>query len=227
MGYTTYFTGEVTITPPLNEYEIAYLNSFADSRRMDRRKGPYHVEPGNDFARGSNADVRDFNMPPHGQPGLWCKWVPTDDGGAIEWSGAEKFYDSPEWMKYLIDTFLKPGAAVQQEMRTLQGNAALMRLPASGWTYPEEFKHFTFDHVCNGEIDADGEASDDRWRLVVRDNVVSVQNGSFVYSDESVVGEGSPATIRVTATRADQPDEDLPALTTGQRALPAAVDLLD
>ena len=36
MGYTTEFDGSVSISPPLNAHEIAYLRKFAASRRMDR-----------------------------------------------------------------------------------------------------------------------------------------------------------------------------------------------
>lgn len=42
------------------------------------------------------------------QPGLWCQWTPSDDGVAIQWNGAEKFYNYVEWIKYLIKHFLKP-----------------------------------------------------------------------------------------------------------------------
>jgi hypothetical protein len=34
--------------------------------------------------------------------------------------------------------------------------------------------HFTFDHVVNGTIDAQGDDPDDRWQLVVVDNEVRV-----------------------------------------------------
>lgn len=51
-----------------------------------------------------------------GQPGLRCQWEPTEDGTAIKWNGEEKFYKSPEWMTYLIDTFLKPAAALASEL---------------------------------------------------------------------------------------------------------------
>jgi hypothetical protein len=32
MGYTTEFAGSVSISPPLNAHEIAYLRKFAASR---------------------------------------------------------------------------------------------------------------------------------------------------------------------------------------------------
>jgi hypothetical protein len=93
MGYTTEFDGQVTVTPPLNEHEVAYLRRFADTRRMARAKGPYYTGAG---FRGQDdeADVTDYSHPPAGQPGLWCQWVPTDDGTGIEWDGGEKFYDA-------------------------------------------------------------------------------------------------------------------------------------
>lgn len=37
------------------------------------------------------------------------------------------------------------------------------------------------NHVLNGEIEAAGEESDDRWKLVVVDNKVSVKQGRIVY----------------------------------------------
>lgn len=147
MGYTTEFTGQVKVEPPLNPSEIDYLRQFAATRHMKRARGPYYV--GTD-----EADVSDQNNPPAGQPGLWCSWEPTDDGTAIEWNEMEKFYDAQEWMRYLVDHFLKPDAY------------------ACGDVAPQ-FANFTFDHVVNGTIDAEGEERDDVWQLVVTDNIVT------------------------------------------------------
>lgn len=156
MGYTTYFDGGVTIDPPLNAAEVAYLKKFNETRRMDRSGGPYFVD-GTGFAgQGHDADIRDFNRPPAGQPSLWCGWEPTEDGKFIEWDGGEKFYYSDEWMKYLVTHFLMPNAE------------------ASKGDDPQ-FAEFTFDHVVNGTIAAQGEESDDRWDLIVEDNVVKTR----------------------------------------------------
>jgi len=57
-------------------------------------------------------DILDHNKPPKGQPGLWCHWVPTEDGMGIEWDGGEKFYDYTEWIRYLIHHFLAPAGYV-------------------------------------------------------------------------------------------------------------------
>lgn len=152
MGYTTDFSGQVTVSPPLNEDEIAYLNKFAETRRMLRKNGPYYVQGTGSWGQGHDPDVEDYNSPDPSQPGLWCKWVPTEDGTGIIWNEAEKFYDSVEWMQYLIDHFLRPDAPGKTQ--TVDGN---------------HFFHFG-DHTLNGVIAAQGEDEDDQWFLVVRDN---------------------------------------------------------
>lgn len=152
MGYTTEFYGRLMVEPPFNESEINYIEKFNMTRRMKRELGPYFVDGTGDYGQGDDSDVLDHNNPPEDQPGLWCKWLSTADGKFIEWDGNEKFYDSMEWMEYLIDNFVKSEA---------------LAIGCPG------FENFTFDHVVNGEIEAQGEDSDDHWQLVVRDNIVS------------------------------------------------------
>lgn len=55
-----------------------------------------------------DTSIVDYNSPPNGQPGLWCQWVPSEDGSAIVWDQGEKFYDYDKWITYLIENFLKP-----------------------------------------------------------------------------------------------------------------------
>lgn len=164
MGYTTDFYGSVEITPPLNETERAYLRKFAETRRMNRSNGPYFVDGNGDFGQGNGPDVIYNYNDPDTQPGLWCQWTPTEDGAAIEWDGREKFYESEAWMIYIIDHFLKPGAEASK-------------------TDDPQFASFTFDHVVNGTIEAQGEDNDDKWRLVVEDNVVRTQQAKIVWED--------------------------------------------
>jgi hypothetical protein len=40
---------------------------------------------------------------------------------------------------------------------------------------------FLQGHVCNGEIEAQGEDRGDHWMLIVKDNKVSVAEGSLQY----------------------------------------------
>lgn len=173
MGYNTDFEGSVTVTPPLNPHEVAYLRTFMGTRHMRRRSGPYFTDGSDEF--GQDADVLDYHRPPPGQPELWCWWEPSEDGTAIGWNGAEKFRSPAEWMVYVIDTFLKPGATVQEE---------LQRRRVPGRVYPAEFGHFTFDHVVEGVINAHGQAPGDEWKLIVTANVVTEQHAHLTW-DES------------------------------------------
>lgn len=166
MGYTTYFDGEISIEPPLDAEEVAYLQKFSDTRRMDRKKGPYFVGGTGMFGQGNDPDILDSNRPPKGQPGLWCKWTVSDDGRAITWNGAEKFYASAEWMKYIIDHFLKPDC------------------------HASKFNGMAFikaNHTCNGVIEAQGEESSDRWDIVVENNVVYTRQYSFTPGSRCLV----------------------------------------
>ncbi len=152
MGYNTEFSGSVKVEPPLNPEEIAFLNKFSQTRRMQRTRGPYFVDGQGFLGQGPDPDIENYNYPPEGQPGLWCHWAPSEDGATIRWDGSEKFYDSPEWMEYLLDHFLKPGALAKAQLPFLQAN-----------------------HIVQGVIEAQGEDPDDHWELVVQDNVVSVR----------------------------------------------------
>jgi hypothetical protein len=131
MGYTTTFQGQFNLDKPLTEAHAAYLKRFSETRRMKRRnvdwlhqqpdplrialwlgvgeEGCYYVgseaPAGQDF---NSPSVLDPNSPPADQPGLWCKWTPTEDRTGIQWNQQEKFYDYVEWLEYLIEHFLRP-----------------------------------------------------------------------------------------------------------------------
>lgn len=171
MGYSTFFNGCVRIDPPLNEAERSYLEAFARSRRVKRGDGPYAL---------TDYHVIDNNCPPTGQPGLWCQWVPTPDGSYLAWDEGEKFYHAAEWMAYLIDHFLKPGAEASKSQL-------------------DYFTDFTFDHVVNGEIEAQGDDAEDRWVLVVKGNEVLTAEAQFTYND--------PKPIQLTYPDIDEPEE--------------------
>jgi len=133
MGYHTDFDGSFTVTPALSQAHADYLTAFAGTRRMARNanktaempdalreevglplgpQGAYFVGAvggeGMDCAgQRRTSDITDYNRPPQGQPGLWCQWVPSQQGrDLIEWDGGEKFYNYVEWIEYLIEHFL-------------------------------------------------------------------------------------------------------------------------
>ena len=154
MGYTTEYEGSVTVTPPLNSEEIKYLTMFCDTRRMNRKKGPYYVGGTGMMGQDHEADVIDYNNPPDGQPGLWCQWITNEEGTEIFWDGNEKFYYGAEWMQYLIDHFFGPD-------------------PIAKHLYPEAGK-FLQSHKFEGIIVASGEDPNDHWRLRIDDDGVRV-----------------------------------------------------
>lgn len=152
MGYTTDFDGEIDVKPPLNAKEIEYLKKFSRTRRMLCSNGPYYINRGGFAGQDHNdSTIIEYNSPAKGQPGLWCKWISSDDGSFIEWDEGEKFYDAAEWMKYLIDHFIGSNPLAKNALSFFEG------------------------HVLNGKISAQGEESSDRWDLIVKDNKVFVQ----------------------------------------------------
>lgn len=79
MGYTTTFVGKINIAPPLSLPDYNKLRAMADADQRD--EGPGKVP---------NA------------PGCFCQWEPSPDGTSLAWDGNEKFYDSFEWMQYIV-----------------------------------------------------------------------------------------------------------------------------
>ncbi len=158
MGYSTDFMGSLEITPPISPEHAAYINAFANTRRMKRNKliaallddpirdatGLHVGEEGQYFVGGSgfmgqedDSSVVDHNAPPTGQPSLWCQWVIED--GKLQWDGGEKFYNYVEWLDYLI----------------------------------EHFFHF-WGYSLTGEIKWQGEDMNDRGLISVEDNNISI-----------------------------------------------------
>lgn len=115
MGYTTEFRGKWNLNKPLDDTTFNFLKKFNETRRMKRNlpeiygiEGEFFVDGKGFMGQDREASVVDYNQPPVSQPGLWCKWTPTDDRMHIEWDGAEKFYDYVEWIKYIISKVLAP-----------------------------------------------------------------------------------------------------------------------
>ena len=113
----------------LRAEHAAYLRLFSNTRRMKRdasvaaalpdpcrvaaglpigAEGGYFVGGGGHAGQGSDGSILEYNHPPAGQPGLWCQWEPNAGGTAIEWNGAEKFYEYVKWLEYLLLHFLTP-----------------------------------------------------------------------------------------------------------------------
>ena len=83
MGYTTEFSGKLSIKPPLPDDVIDVINEFCQERHEDRS-----------------------------YPSIWCDWEVSDDGSSIAWNGSEKSYSMTEWLRYIIARFIPSGTTV-------------------------------------------------------------------------------------------------------------------
>jgi len=98
-----------------------FLQKLSSTRRMARNmpeelfgvEGEFYVDAGEDLGQDyNNPNVISANEPPKTQPGLWCQWIPTEDGMGLEWDGGEKFYSYTEWIGYIIEKILEPNGYV-------------------------------------------------------------------------------------------------------------------
>jgi len=125
MGYDTDFEGEFILDKPLTKEQQKYLDMFSDTRRTKKNLEiielyPDPVREAVNLPVGKEGGycvidveiddkcVKSYNESPEGQPGLWCNWIPNEEGTSIIWNNAEKFYNYVSWIKYIIDNFLKP-----------------------------------------------------------------------------------------------------------------------
>lgn len=123
------FAGSFSIDPPLKPEHQEYLYRFSETRRMRRdpeicKHMPDLVREavglplgldacyfvGGDGFYGQHFDdsIVDYNAVPCGQPGLWCRWTPTEAGTIAVRPGCEKFSSYTAWLRYLIQHFLEP-----------------------------------------------------------------------------------------------------------------------
>lgn len=97
MGYTTEFSGKLTIDPPLDMDLIEKINEFCE----ERHGGPADIFPG--------------------IPGFWCDWKVGEDGDKIYWNGSEKSYNMDKWLELLIKEFIAPAGSVVSGRLLAQG----------------------------------------------------------------------------------------------------------
>jgi hypothetical protein len=165
MGYTTDFVGHIDIAPHLNAGEIAYLEAFGHARHFDTGGSPYDV-PGNPLAPDRvGVSTEQYNALGAGKPQLYCQWAVCGSGCCLSFDGNEKFYEPVEWLRYLIDHLLKPGAA------------------AARADHPQ-LRDFTFDHRLDGMVVGCRRDTRELFAVTVRDNRVASQvlrRGDSVY----------------------------------------------
>jgi hypothetical protein len=136
---------------PLTPDEVVFLKNFNHTRHcggtspLDVAAHPVDNEP------TGNRDAQ--NRVALGMPGFWCPWTCCDDGCCLHWDGVEKPYAPEQWLTYLIETFLRPGANLARDRRALECG-------------------LTFDHVLDGLIVGERRETAELFALEVRDNHV-------------------------------------------------------
>ncbi|WP_109508680.1 hypothetical protein [Nocardioides speluncae] len=145
MGYQTDFVGYLHVDPPLNAREIELINSISHSIYLDRR-------PSGPRALGEDEGV--INAVKAEAPWGWSNWTSCAKGCCLSYDGGDKANQMVPWLKYLMASFLVPGATVQS-------------LPEAG--------ALTCDHVLNGMVVGSRRDNRELYSITVRDSAVEVE----------------------------------------------------
>jgi hypothetical protein len=145
MGYQTDFVGYLQVSPPLNEHERHLINRISGSIFLGPRDGGLRVA--DEFDEAARALAA-------GMPRGWSNWTACPEGCCLSYDGGDKANHMIPWLKYLMTTFLVPGAAAE-------GRAGLSRLSC--------------DHVLNGMVVGSRRDNRELYSITVRDNDVQVE----------------------------------------------------
>lgn len=110
MGYTTYFTGEFTITPALPEQLVTDLNDFCSTRHEERTTSmPVGLDQWNRPYTGPLRDTTEI--------GIWCNWefdgAPGADATIMRWNDSEKSYEMDRWAAYIAEHLIPEGHTIE------------------------------------------------------------------------------------------------------------------
>lgn len=151
MGLHADYLGSLRIEPPLSAAEVDFVRSFGQTRHCaDRTALDVALHPADNDPPG---DIESFNRLASGIPGLWCPWTCCTEGCCLHWNQHEKPYAPDLWLRYLINTLLRPGAAFADDP-----DARDLGL--------------TFDHVLNGMLVGERRETSELFALTVTNNVV-------------------------------------------------------
>lgn len=164
------FQGEITVNPPLNEFERSYLLAFHKTPHVIYVDGPLHVTSDDNETFAPTEDeyysVIDRENFDTSQPGLRSFWDINDEGTGMLNEEPENAVMAGEWLDYIIKSLFSDKAKSYVGMHH---------------TGDRRFDRFSFNHVFNGVIHGYGENPDDIWRITVKDNVVTTQKATVTY----------------------------------------------
>lgn len=198
MGYSTDFDGEFTFSKPLTEKQFEYINQFSASRRMKR-----DVNKLMELYKGKSGfpdKTVNENTPEeiYGIEGAFYVGDTESDGSVIEhntppgqtpygkrtkdfsYEDERKFIDSGMCQPGLWCQWIVEGEGTEQALKWDGGEkfyeyVAWLKYLIDNFFKPWEVK-------LNGEVEWIGESNDDRGKIVVKDNVVEVYEGTVVYT---------------------------------------------
>lgn len=161
MSHYIYCQGSLQLDHQLAPAHHAYLQRFADTRRIQRHEekivllpDPIReavglpVGPEGAFYVGGvevGETTVDYNRPPEDQWDLYCPWRPSEDGMHMEPAESINNYENsyPHWMSYLIEHFLGPwgyslSGTVEARGETWEASYE-MHMRENQWYSPPEF----------------------------------------------------------------------------------------
>lgn len=155
MGHTTY-VGHIAISPPLSPREVDAVRALNQTRRWDGPGGALRtaIHPVDDECPEGVTDA--YNRPAPGAPGLWCPWTACERGHCLHWDGREKPHEGERWLRWTIDTLLRPGAEIA----------------GTDWARQHSL---TCDHVLEGILVGERHETGELLALGVSDNTVRRQ----------------------------------------------------
>lgn len=206
MGYTTDFSGELTLSKPLTVSQFKYLEKFSKTRRMKRdvnklmelykgkggypgrtvkkntpeeiygKDGEYFVGASGFAGQDSDASVIDYNTPP-GQIGYKEENLEWNDRYTENQRRSEAGECQPGlWCQWVVE-------GDDEQVLVWDGGEKF-------YSYVEWLKYL-INHFfepwgvkLNGQIDWYGEDRSDMGRITVKDNVVKVSEAVVTYEDD-------------------------------------------
>lgn len=157
MSYTYDLFGKLSVSPPLNADQVAYIQEFSESyRHKFAPKWQSWPNPLRDAvglpvgidgeyissAMGTGVEFLENCMEvdtntPNNQPSFQCCWTTNAKGTALQWNKLRRTFEPVQWLEYMMEHFFKPWGV-----------------------------------TLNGKVECHGEDFDDRTLIVVNNNTV-------------------------------------------------------
>lgn len=142
MGYQTDYVGYLQVEPPLGPRERSLIDRISGSLFLPESRGGLRV-----------ADEEDevLRRLGSGAPRGWSNWTACPQGCCLSYDGGDKANHMVPWLRFLMDTFLVPGAAA------------------------DGVPGMTCDHVLNGMVVGSRRDTRELFSITVRSNDVEVE----------------------------------------------------